>query len=248
LENLNLDLIFGIPGQTLESWRESLRQALALEPAHLACYGLTYEPGTALTKQLQQARVTPCDDGIEAEMLLLARDVLTAAGFEHYEISNFARPGRRCAHNVIYWMNAPYIGVGPSAAGFIGGRRYKNIANHVEYVRRIQAGGHAEAEAEVIDDAAAAIETLMMRMRLLDGLHWGEFEERTGVDLRRAASAALERLSAQGLVELQSDRLTLTRRGILFADGIIAELAVALDHRPGVSLPIVQTSKPGKRP
>lgn len=247
LTHLNLDLIFGIPGQTMASWKESLARALELEPTHLACYGLTYESGTALTKQLTQGKLVPCDEGLEAEMLLCAVDVLAEAGFEHYEISNFARPGRRCRHNLIYWHNRPYVGIGPSAAGFVNGRRYKNIANHTEYVRRVREQGHAEAEAEMITGTTAAMETLMMRMRLIEGLDWAAFAADTGIDLREVAAGALAALEKQGLVQRAEDRLKLTRRGLLYADGIIAELATALDAKPALSLPIVQTGhKPGR--
>jgi oxygen-independent coproporphyrinogen III oxidase len=116
---VNLDLIFGIPGQTMASWLESLRRAIELGPDHIACYGLTYEPATRLTAQRNTNRLTPCDEDLEAEMFLATVDTLAAAGYEQYEISNYARPGCESRHNLIYWRNEPYIGVGPSAAGCV---------------------------------------------------------------------------------------------------------------------------------
>lgn len=114
---INIDLIFGIPGQTIDSWLFSLRRAIELAPDHIACYGLTYEPGTRLTAQRDAGRVMPCEEEPEAEMFERTIDVLAAAGYEQYEISNFARPGCECRHNLIYWRNLPYVGIGPSAAG-----------------------------------------------------------------------------------------------------------------------------------
>ncbi len=116
---INLDLIFGIPGQTMASWLESLHRALELGPDHIACYGLTYEPATKLTAQKNTNRLTPCDEDLEAELFLATMDTLAAAGYGQYEISNYAKPGCESRHNLLYWRNEPYIGVGPSAAGCV---------------------------------------------------------------------------------------------------------------------------------
>ena len=167
---INLDLMFGIPGQTLETWNESLRRAIDLEPDHIACYGLTYEPGTRLTAQRDRGRVKPCDEGLEADMYMLAADVLAEAGFEQYEISNYAKPGSRCRHNLGYWRNQPYLGVGPSATGCIDNRRYKNVADVAAYVRMIDQQGHAETEVETLDDEMIMTELIMLQLRLVEGL------------------------------------------------------------------------------
>ena len=116
---VNLDLIFGIPGQTMASWLDSLRRAIDLGPDHIACYGLTYEPATRLTAMRNAGRVTPCDEDVEAEMFVATVETLEAAGYRQYEISNYAKPGCESRHNLVYWRNEPYIGVGPSAAGCI---------------------------------------------------------------------------------------------------------------------------------
>ena len=117
VSQINLDLIFGIPGQTMETWLESIRRAIDLGPDHLACYGLTYEPATPLTALKATGRLTPCDEDLEAEMFLATMETLERAGYRQYEISNYAKPGCESKHNLIYWRNEPYIGVGPSAAG-----------------------------------------------------------------------------------------------------------------------------------
>lgn len=132
--NINLDLIYAIPGQTVESWRNTLRRAIDLGAEHLSCYALMYEPGTSLTRLRHQGRVIPSEENTEAEMFDCTIDILTAAGFEHYEISNFARPGRRCRANIIYWENREYLGIGPSAVSYLDGVRRKNVPDVRRYV------------------------------------------------------------------------------------------------------------------
>lgn len=139
IENVNIDLIFGIPGQTMVTWRESLCRAIDLGVDHLACYGLTFEPGTRLTALHKHGRMQPCDEELEADMFLATADILADTGFEQYEISNYARPGRQCQHNLIYWRNEPYIGIGPSAVGCVAGRRYRNAPDFAAYARMIGA-------------------------------------------------------------------------------------------------------------
>ncbi len=133
-DNINLDLIYAIPGQTMERWRDNLRRAIDLRTEHLSCYSLMFEPGTALTRLRQQGRIAPVDEELEADLFELTIDELTDAGFEHYEISNFARPGRRCQANIIYWENREYLGIGPSAVSFLDGLRTKNGADVRRYV------------------------------------------------------------------------------------------------------------------
>lgn len=223
VKRLNLDLIFGIPGQTMESWSQSLDRTMALGVDHISCYGLTYEPATKLTAQLKAGSITPCDEEIEAAMYLNAIDALQAAGYEQYEISNFAQPGQECRHNLIYWRNEPYIGVGPSAAGYIGGRRYKNIADVGGYVRGMRDEGHAEAESEHIIGPALAGETIMMQLRLNEGVDLDALRRRTGIDPLDTMHMSLERHRAAGLVTIDGARLKLTRTGRLVSDAIIAD-------------------------
>jgi oxygen-independent coproporphyrinogen-3 oxidase len=221
---IGLDLIFGVPGQTLTSWSESLRQAVDLGIEHVSCYGLTYEHGTRLARSAAEGRVQPCEEELEAAMYLHAIDTLTAAGFEHYEISNFARPGGRCRHNLVYWRSEPYIGVGPSAAGCLDGRRYRNVADIDEYVRRIEQTGCAEEESECLGGAALAGEMTMLGLRLIEGLDTAVVLKRTGVDVAAVCAAVLARDADQGLIRIRPDRIALTREGLLVADTIIADL------------------------
>lgn len=238
VSQINLDLIFGIPGQTLDTWSESLDRALALQPDHLACYGLTYEPGTRLTAQRLHHRIQPCDENLEADMFLLTRDRLCQAGYSQYEISNYAKPGCRSAHNINYWRNGPFIGVGPSAAGYLDNRRYKNIADIAGYIRMIDAQGHAEAEAETLDRSAIFLETIMMQLRLTEGMSILSFRERVGVDPLELFGDTLVMLVRRGLVAQVADHIALTVEGQLVADAVIRDLAVA-GGRTDISLPIM---------
>jgi len=223
IERLNLDLIFGIPTQTLASWRESLRRAIDLGADHVACYGLTYEPGTALTRMRDGGRIVPCDEGLEADMYLAAIDDLAATGYEQYEISNFAKSGQRCLHNLIYWKNEPYIGVGPSAAGYLDGTRTRNVSNTREYIRRIERDGHAVVESERLTGAALAGETAMLQLRLNEGLVFEDFLRWTQTDARRAFAESIARYAGQGWLTVTDRGVALTRSGRLMADTVIAD-------------------------
>lgn len=231
LDNFNLDLIFGIPGQTPVTWGESLRRAMDLAPQHIACYGLTYEPGTRLTAQQRVGHVVACDENTEAELYLLALETLSGAGFDQYETSNYARPGRECRHNLMYWRNRPYIGVGPSAAGCLSERRHKNVPDIAAYIRLMDERGHAEMESEVVAPEMLMLELPMMQLRLVEGLSIGDFVARTGVDPRAVFHEPLERFLAGGQVTVSESHIALTREGRLLSDAILRELAGALGRR-----------------
>ncbi len=221
---INLDLIFGIPGQSLDTWSQSLQKAIDLGADHIACYGLTYEPKTRLTAQRNTGRVTPCDENLEADMFMLTIETLTAAGFRQYEISNFAKPGEECLHKLIYWRNKPYIGVGPSAAGCVDGRRYKNVADVNGYVRMIEQNSQAEQESETIGAETLMHELIMMQLRLNEGLSVREFQARTGSDPMELFGDTLSRMRDQRFVRVSDARIALTRAGQLVANAVIAEL------------------------
>lgn len=229
IPQINLDLIFGIPGQTRETWTGSLRRAIELEPDHIACYGLMYEPGTRLTAMRSAGRIRPCDEELEADLFDGTVDTLSAAGYEQYEISSFARPGCRCEHNLIYWRNEPYIGVGPSAAGCLDGRRYKNVAHVAGYIRMVDEHGHAEAESEAIDTETLITEMIMMQLRLIEGLSIEAFRRRTGLDPIALFAQTLDPLTDRGLLTVSETHIAFTRRGRLVGDAIMAELVAAFE-------------------
>jgi len=223
LTDLNLDLIFAIPGETLDQWQRDLDQALALKPSHLSCYGLVYEPNTALTKRRDMGQVTPTEDDLEAAMYEHTRERLAHAGFEQYEISNWARPRRRCQHNELYWNDADWLALGPSASGHAGRLRWKNAPRLGDWLDRAPFSplGHAE----VVTDRQRSGERFMLGLRRNEGLPLHEVERllACGSDapLRRAA---IDRACIEGLLQRDGDRLRLTDRGLLLADSVLSQL------------------------
>lgn len=220
---VNLDLIFAVPGQSLESWLENLCRAVDLGPDHLSCYALTYEEGTPLFDQLRAGQVRRADDSLEAEMYEATIDALAAAGFAQYEISNFARPGCECRHNLVYWHNRPYLGVGPSASGFVEGARYKNVPDAAQYAAAVRAGRSPRVFEERRPLDQQARETAMLELRLRSGLDRAAFRERYGRDALEFFRAAVETHGADGLLEVDEARIALTRAGLLVADTVIAD-------------------------
>ncbi|MCK4658434.1 MAG: radical SAM family heme chaperone HemW [Phycisphaerae bacterium] len=223
IRRINLDLMFGIPGQTLAGWRESLHHAVDLGVEHIACYGLTYEPGTALTARRDRREIVPCDEELEAEMYLAAIDDLESAGYHQYEISNFAKPGERCLHNLVYWRNEPCIGVGPSAAGYLQGVRYKNVSNIEEYICKVEQGGQAVVESEKLTGQDLAGETVMLQLRLNCGIVFDEFLLRTGVEARLTYARSIAKYVQNGFLKVTDSGVALTRAGRLMADTVIAD-------------------------
>ncbi len=225
---INLDLIFGIIGQTMASWMDSLDRTIDLGVEHISCYALTYEPGTRLTALRDAGRLKPCDESLETEMYLAAIERLAKAGYEQYEISSFAQPGQRCMHNIVYWRNGSYVAVGPSAAGFVGGERYRNVPDLAEYVRRMDRDGTAEIERERITGATLAGETLMMGLRLNEGVELARLGIPAGAPLSPAVDRRIRLHGDGGLLEHHGDYLRLTPRGRLVGDAIISDLFAAL--------------------
>ncbi|MBI4581237.1 MAG: radical SAM family heme chaperone HemW, partial [Planctomycetes bacterium] len=223
LTHFNLDLIFGVPGQTLDRWLHSLRAAMALEPEHLSCYGLTYEPGTPLRKRLQLGRVSRIDENLEADMYLATMDELHAAGYQQYEISNYARPGCECRHNLRYWHNLPGIGIGPSAASYDRHRRWRNVPDTAEYVRRLQAGESAVIDLEELSPLDRAGETAMLNLRLTEGIRRDRFLHTTGFDPFALFADAIRIHAAAGRLTVDNDRIALTRAGFLVGDAVTAD-------------------------
>ncbi len=226
IANFNIDLIFGIPGQTLAEWREDLARALAIGPEHLSCYGLTYEQNTAMTKRLERGEFEPCDDALEAEMYEATVDTLAAAGFARYEVSNYARAGRECRHNLVYWRNEPWWAIGPSASGFVAGHRYKVVPRLGDWLARASGddAGQPVVDHEAPDEARHASEALMIGLRLAEGI--GAELERRAVEIQPARAAVIAKAIADGLLErdLAAGRLRFTRRGMLLANEVLTEL------------------------
>ncbi len=220
----SIDLIFGVPGSTSEHWRSDLDRALGLGPDHLSCYGLVFEKGTALWKAREAGRVRPIDEDVEAEMYEHTVAELAARGLTQYEISNFARPGHECRHNLVYWANDAYFGVGLGAARYVEGVRAVNTRDLGMYLRKIEAGGEATGPTETLDAEARARETatLMMR-RTQEGIERRDFALRTGFDLDSLLGEAIGRHREGGLLADSGGRVRLTARGVMLADSVLCD-------------------------
>jgi oxygen-independent coproporphyrinogen-3 oxidase len=167
--------------------------------------------------------VRRADNDLEADMYEATLDRLASAGFEQYEISNFARPGARCRHNLVYWRNEPCLGIGPSAAGLVGELRYRNVPDTAAWARAVRAGERPWVEDETLDPLARARETMMLWLRLIEGVDRAAFAQRFGADPAELFAGAIEKHAAEGLLELTAGRIRLTRRGLLLADTVIAD-------------------------
>ncbi|HXW50778.1 MAG TPA: coproporphyrinogen-III oxidase family protein, partial [Candidatus Acidoferrales bacterium] len=217
-DNVSLDLIAGTPGQDARSFRESLRQALDLAPDHISVYGLTIEPGTPYAAWREREPHAFADDDALAELLELAESVLCDAGMSHYEISNFARPGFECAHNVGYWRQRDCVAIGLSAAGYRDGMRYSNARDLNAYCDALNNGYSARVAEERLSPAARIGEAAMLALRTAGGLGILDFQERFGVDARSIFAAAIEASKTAGLLEEGEGTVRLTRRGRLLAN------------------------------
>ena len=224
MRSLSLDLIFAAPGETLSAWERDLEQALAIQPDHLSCYGLTIEQGAAFYGRMLHGQLEQVEEETERAMYESAIDRLSAAGFEHYEVSSFARPGHRCRHNEVYWSGAPYLAFGPGAARFTGGRREMNHRSVTTYIRRMLSGQSPVAEAEQLPPEAAARERLVFALRRLEGIEPAAFARDTGFEIEPLAGQALRAYRDQGLMIVEPERIRLTREGLLISDGLWPEL------------------------
>jgi len=221
--NVNLDLIFALPGQTLAQWQRDLDAALALAPDHLSCYSLTFEPGTRFTRDRDQGRLRPNDEATDRAMFVHTRARLAAAGFDAYEISNFAGRGGPCRHNDHYWLQGDYVGVGPGASSHRQGVRWTNLKALEAWAAAVERGLPA-AEAETLTPRQRAAEAVWLGLRRRDGVDLAAVAARTGVDPRVAFAAEVEGLADAGLVRLDGDRLALTDAGLLVADEVGARI------------------------
>ena len=224
IPQFSLDLIFAIPGQTLTEWQADLEHALALEPDHLSTYGLTYEKGTPLWKQRRRGLVTPLNEDAELAQYKTGIETLEAAGFEHYEISNFARPGRRCRHNETYWANEAYFGFGMGAARYVRGRRELNTRDLGAYLRLVLAGESPTFQSEELEPRERARETMAVQLRRAEGINRTAFRTQTGFDLHAIAGDAVRRHVDLGLLADDGQSVSLTRNGQYVADGVVEGL------------------------
>jgi oxygen-independent coproporphyrinogen III oxidase len=218
-DNVSFDLIIGLPRQTLTDWERNLDEALTMNPEHISMYLLEIHAGTPLAEQIRSERQPLPDAELAAEMYELMIDKVSAAGYEQYEISNFAKPGFESRHNSKYWTLEPVYGFGVSAHSFDGFQRYSNERDTAAYVNRIEEFSTAEVTRERID---AASEFIFLGLRLNEGISMDQYRERFGADIREEYEKELHELNEKGLVEISEDRLKLTRTGMLFSNEVFA--------------------------
>jgi oxygen-independent coproporphyrinogen-3 oxidase len=232
-ESLNLDLIYGLPGQQTATWLATVRTALALEPDHLSLYALTVEEGTMLHRRLERGEIAPIDPDIAADMYDAASDLLHRHHFEQYELSNWARPGHQSRHNRVYWSDGDYLALGAGAHGYLAGERYENVAHPKAYIDAVAAratSGPRPALARVTTPAPAAqvADWLALRLRLLEGFTPPEFERRWGILLEHTVGPVLAECVAAGVLEI-GPHVRLTRRGRLLHGELSARLLAHLE-------------------
>lgn len=224
IERLSLDLILAIPEQTLSEQAHDLEQVIEIAPEHVSAYVLTFEPGTVFTRAMEAGRLPAPVDERDLAHLHLACRRLEAAGYARYEISNFARPGAESRHNLAYWRNVDWIGLGAGAHSHVAGRRWKNIDDPAAYARRVRDPDGSPVEwREAVTAPVSLLESLMMGLRLNVGVDLDELAERHGVDLRQTHAEALALHAAHGLVERDAGRLRLTAAGFDVANSVIAD-------------------------
>jgi oxygen-independent coproporphyrinogen-3 oxidase len=232
-ENIGLDLIFAIPpstslragDSTLESWKYSLRSAINLGVQHISAYALTYEEGTPLQKAVEAGEVAPVDEETDRQMYETTIDELEKAGFKQYEISNFAKPGFECKHNLNYWANKPYIGIGPAAGAYWNGKRTLNIADIKKYIEATEQGTTVIDESETPDNTQIACETAVLNLRRRCGIILDEFEKQTGFDAMMLFAEPIGRYRELGLIEATDSRLFLTRGALPIADSVLCDFS-----------------------
>ncbi len=223
-QNIGIDLIYGVPGQTESLWRESLEQAIELEPKHISAYSLSLDEGTWFTREVEAGRLALPHEETVARMYELAVSVLARAGYPRYEISNFSLPGFECRHNLNYWRRGEYLGLGPGAWSFVSGKRCSNIPDVREYTRRLAAGSSPVEYEETVRPEQAAAEALMLGLRTEAGIELRRFEREHGRQAVERLVKNVEPLSGRGMVSLSSGFLRLTGRGILLSNDVIGRL------------------------
>lgn len=231
IERRSIDLIYAIPGQTLADWSHDLSCALDLKVEHLSCYNLTYEPRTAMTARLERGEFEPLDEDIEIDMFSLTGQVLASAGFERYEISNYATPGRACRHNLAYWRQEQWLACGPSASAHVAGQRWKNTPHLDTYLTASDAGFSPIIDFEPPDRLRTLRERIMTGLRLGEGVDLAAFSHDLSTlapNLAEAFDRELHTLESEGLIERADSRLRLRPQGFILADGIASRLMLTL--------------------
>jgi oxygen-independent coproporphyrinogen-3 oxidase len=223
-DNLSLDLMFALPGQTLADWDENLTKAIELNTEHISTYNLTIEPATAFHKLHSRGKLVMPSEEHQLEHYQLSINKLSEAGFKHYEISNFAKPGRESQHNITYWENREYIGLGAGASSYINRTRSKNWNLPSRYIREANSGKGAVESSEILEPKMALGETIMLGLRLLEkGINIRQIEKRFSVSFKEIYGITLSALAGDDLISINKDKINLTKKGLFLADSVIME-------------------------
>ena len=222
--SINLDLMFGLPGQTMQHWRETLDRALDLHPEHFSLYSLIIEEGTPFYTWVHEGRITPGDEDLCADMYEYADELLQKVGYINYEISNWALPGHHSRHNLTYWQNLPYIGMGAGAYSSFAGKRFSNVRDPFEYVKILKTQHIPEAECEVIEHEQAMSETAFLALRTAMGLHLPTFEQRFSIPFSQFVGDRLSLVEEAGLLDHDHEWLRLSQRGRLLGNEVFLRL------------------------
>lgn len=253
-DNISLDLIYGLAGQSLAGWRVNVERALSLQPEHLSLYALTVEEGTPLAVSVARGTAAAPDPDLQADMYELAQDLMDAAGYQQYEISNWALPGRACSHNLAYWRNARWLGAGAGAHSSLAGYRFSTALSPRGYMRRVEEAGSSPAAPSIpgggaldvpifsgmsqvvwherVDAEMAMSDSAILGLRLMEGVSRSGFRRRHGCDLISVYGDELRECCDFGLVVLDGDRLKLTRRGLLLSNEVFTRLLPKLAFGP----------------
>ncbi|MDD4955663.1 MAG: hypothetical protein PHP17_06460, partial [Candidatus Omnitrophica bacterium] len=229
ISNINIDLIFGAWGETIKDWKKELETAVTLPVKHISCYSLTYERNTELFKRLKTKTITQLPDNLCADMYKLTMEYLAKNKFMQYEISNFAKRGFECRHNLNYWENNSYLGLGASAVSFLNGVRSTNIPDAVKYAKLIRKGKSVVVSSEKLSAAKSARETAAIKIRTKNGIDFNWFREKTGFDFLTLEKDSLQLLVKEKFLKYivkggQYIGVAATRKGFLFCDYICSQL------------------------
>lgn len=222
-DNVSVDLIYALPGQDEDDWRRTLEEVVRWRPDHLSCYGLIIEDGTLFGELMRQGRLDLPGDERELAMYRLAMDFLAGHGYEHYEIANWALPGRQSRHNRIYWENGEWLGLGPGAHSQWQGRRFANVRLPADYARLVAQGKPPVQWSEAVSERTAMEDTVILGLRLREGVDAGEFARRFGVGLADVFGAEIRRVVERGLAVWDGRRLRLTERGLYLSNQAFQE-------------------------
>lgn len=221
--NINVDLMFGLPSQTVEDWKDSLEKIASLEPEHISAYSLIVEEGTAFYKLYEKNKLILPSEEVERDMYKITKEILNFYGYKQYEISNYAKDGFECYHNKVYWKSKEYIGLGSSSASFIDGKRIKNIENVKKYIEKVNAEEAVTEEIYCNSKEDNIEEFMFMGLRLIEGINMEEFKRRFNINIMDIYKKIIEKNIEKDLLEIKGGYLRLTQKGIELSNYVMSD-------------------------